>query len=168
MLTTTLRLSLVLAFAAVLTLAGLSRPRVADAQATTTTTNVTNQINATFPIPCANGGAGELVSLTGDIHALFHFTSNGNHTTVKTHSQPQGVRGVGLTTGDVYHGIGVSQTTSAFQSDGATTTGTVISIFGLIGPGTGNNFLVHNVLHTTFNNNGELTSSHFTSSADCQ
>ena len=167
MLTNAFRLSLVLAFAALLTLAGLSRPRVADAQATTTTTNVTIPINATFFVPCANDGAGESIQVTGDIHALFHFTSNDNHTTIKSHSQPQGVIGVGLTTGDTYHGTGVSQSTTTFQSDGATNEATVIVNSRFIGPGPGNNLQVHNVLHATFNNNGELTSSHFTTSIDC-
>ncbi|HEX8500934.1 MAG TPA: hypothetical protein VF659_10120 [Pyrinomonadaceae bacterium] len=164
MLTITLRPSLTLALAAALTLAGLSRPRAAEAQATTTTTNVTNQINATFFSPCA----GEVITVTGDIHTLFHFTSNGNHTTVKTHSQPQGVIAVGQTTGDVYHGTGVSQSTSTFQSDGATTEFTVIVNVGFVGPGPGNNMLVHNVLHNTFNNNGELTSSQSNFNADCK
>lgn len=166
--TNTLRLSLVLALAAALTLAGLSRPRAADAQAATTTINMTNQINATLFVPCANDGAGEFIQVTGDIHSLIHFTFNDNHTTIESHSQPQGVVGVGLTTGDTYHGTGVSQNDITFQSDGATSEVTVVVNFRFIGPGPGNNLLVHNVLHNTVNNNGELTSSQASFSADCK
>jgi hypothetical protein len=168
MLTITPRLSLTLALAAALTLAGLSRPRVSNAQAVTTTSNATNQINATFFTPCANGGAGEPILVTGDIHTLFHFTSNDNHTTIKFHSQPQGVTAVGLTTGDIYRGTGVSQDTLSSQSDGATLATTNIVTVLFVGPGPDNNFVVHNVIHTTFNNDGELTSSHVSFSLECR
>ena len=75
---------------------------------------------------------------------------------------------VGQTTGDVYRGVGVSQSTGTFQSDGVTSTVTVIVTSDFVGPGPDNNLPVHNVLHNTFNNNGELTSSHVTFSFDCQ
>src|SRR5215216_4074451 len=69
------------------------------------------QINTDFSvfIPCANAGAGEFVVLTGTLHVLTTFTINGNNVRGKSHFQPQGISGVGLTTGDKYHATGVTQ-----------------------------------------------------------
>src|SRR5262245_21852628 len=61
-------------------------------------------------VPCAVGGAGEIVVLRGDLHLLNHFTfdaAGGLH--VKTHAQPQGITGVGSVSGDKYVGTGVTQ-----------------------------------------------------------
>lgn len=168
MLTNTFRLSLVLACAAALALAGLSRPRVAGAQATTTTTHVLSPFTPTLPIPCANGGAGELVQFSGEVLVMNHFTSNDNHTTIRSHVQPQGVSGVGLTTGDTYHANGGLRQISTSQSDGGGSTLTLLSITRFVGPGPGNNLLIHNLLHMTFNNDGELTSSQSSFSFECK
>ena len=168
MLRLTLRLSLALAFAAVLALAGLSRPRVAEAQATSDTINQSIPVVLNQFVPCANGGAGEFITLTGNLHVLQHVTVNDNHVTFKTHFQPQGISGTGNTTGDTYHATGVTQETTTFQLDGGTYEDTFVNNFRLIGQGRGNNLLVHQVSHFTFNNNGELTSDHTTFSIDCQ
>lgn len=168
MLTTTFRLSLVLAFAAVLALVGLSRPRVADAQATTTTTHVLFPFTPALPVPCANGGAGELVQFSGEVLVMNHVTTNDNHTTIRSHVQPQGITGVGLTTGDTYHINGGRRDISTSQTDGGGSTLMLHSITRLVGPGPGNNLLLHNIFHMTFNNNGELTSSQASFSSDCK
>ena len=53
-----------------------------------------NDVNQTIPwsdfIPCANGGAGETVSGTIDLHILMKSTVNGNNVSGKYHFQPQG------------------------------------------------------------------------------
>ncbi len=106
-------------------------------------------------VPCANGGSGELVYLAGSLHVLYHITLNdrgGYH--AKSLAEPQGVSGVGLTTGDRYVGTGVTQD----QFNG--TVGyefTYINNFRIIGQGKGNNFLVHETYHVTVNANGEVT-----------
>jgi hypothetical protein len=61
-------------------------------------------------IPCAAGGAGEDVFLTGNLHVLLRFTmdqAGGIH--VASHFQPQGISGAGQTSGDKYHATGVTQ-----------------------------------------------------------
>jgi hypothetical protein len=167
MLTTTLRLSLVLAIAAVLTLAGVSRPRVADAQATTTTSNETFPFTGTFEVPCANGGAGELVEVTGEIHFLTHSTLNDNHGTSKIHSNRVLMTGVGQTTGDLYRFVGASDGTFISQSDGTLTEVTSAGTTHLVASGPDNNFLGRQLFHFTFNHNGELTSFRFEFTSDC-
>ena len=65
-----------------------------------------NDVNQTQPfdvfVPCANGGAGEDVSGTVDLHTLVTFTINDNNVSGKFHFQPQGSNLVGSVTGDVY------------------------------------------------------------------
>lgn len=106
-------------------------------------------------IPCANGGAGEDVVLSGNLHVLTHITiSNAGTITIKTHFQPQGITGLGQVTGDKYQGTGVTQDilNASFGE-----TYTLVNNFRMIGEGPGNNFLVHETFHYTFNANGTLT-----------
>jgi hypothetical protein len=118
-------------------------------------------------IPCANGGAGELVHLSGSLHDLFHLTMHPNgRFTLKTHDQPQGISGQGEITGDLYHATGVTQETITNGVVGVTDT--FINNFKIIGPGPGNNFLVHETFHVTVNANGTLTVSLDHVTVDCK
>ena len=49
-------------------------------------------------VPCAAGGAGEIVDLSGSLHTLITFTINSNNFSEVLHFQPQGVSGTGETT----------------------------------------------------------------------
>src|SRR5205823_4137988 len=71
--------------------------------------NTTFPINLSVFVPCANGGAGEVVDLSGSLHDLVTATINGNHVSGKFHDNPQGVTGTGETTGAKYQGTGVTQ-----------------------------------------------------------
>jgi hypothetical protein len=147
-------LSLTLAITLVaLTLAG---PAFAQALAITTNDFVPfAQINL---VPCANGGAGELVLLQGTLHIQQHITINGNRVTIKSHFQPQGADGVGLTTGDSYNAVGVTQEVDTLALTGGASEFTFINNFRLIGQGPDNNLQVHQTIHTTVNANGTVTS----------
>jgi hypothetical protein len=108
-------------------------------------------------IPCANGGAGEDVQLSGYLHAVISGTINGNNVRGKFQFQPQGIKGVGSVTGDKYQGTGVTQG----ELKGSLVKGqyqeTSINNFRIIGQGNGNNFLVHAVAHITVNAKGVVT-----------
>ena len=128
-------------------------------------------VNSVFPIdlavfvPCANGGVGEDVLLSGNLHDLIHVTVNDNSVHVKTHDQPQGISGTGVVTGDKYQGTGVTQdefNTSFGMEE------TFINNFRIIGQGPGNNFLVHENFHITINANGTVTASHDNFTVDCK
>lgn len=69
---------------------------------------------------------------------------------------PQGVTGVGQTTGNTYQGTGSAHTV---QYTGSSLPAVLTSTrsFKLIGPGPGNNLLVQLVQHLTVNANGEVT-----------
>ena len=117
-------------------------------------------------VPCANGGAGEEVQLTGTIHDLFHLSfDNAGGVHVKAHRNPQGVTGVGLTTGDSYRATGVTQFTFNAKVG---VQDTFVNNFRIIGRGRGNNLLAHELVHITVNANGTITTMQDRVSIDCK
>src|SRR5437763_10369641 len=131
--------------------------------------NDMSDINLTVFVPCAAGGAGEIVDLSGPLHILITFTINGNNVSGTAHFQPQGIVGTGETTGDKYQATGVTKDTSFEVSlQNGQFTQTYVNNFRIIGQGSGNNFLVHEVLHVTFNANGTVTVFHDNFSIDCK
>lgn len=116
-------------------------------------------------VGCAAGGVGETVHLTGSLHVASTVTtdaSGGLHLT--THFNPQGVTGVGLTTGAKYQGTGV--TLSNFNL-GAGLQVTQVNNFRLIGMGGAPNLSVHAVTVFTANANGVVTASFDKLSVTC-
>jgi hypothetical protein len=117
-------------------------------------------------IACAAGGAGEFVTLEGNLHVLTQVSSDGGggfH--VQQHYQPQGVTGVGSVTGDKYQATGITRY-GFTQKAGYTET--YVNNFRIIGQGPENNYLVHETFHITINADGTVKTSvdHFTS--DCK
>jgi len=125
------------------------------AKAGTFTSNVSFPIDLIFFIPCAAGGAGENVHVTGEIHDLLHITLDGRggfH--LEAHQNAQGVRGTGLTTGDKYQVTGMFH----FSSNGKVgLEETLVNNLHFIGKGSGSNFLLHQTYHITVNANGTVT-----------
>lgn len=120
-------------------------------------------------VPCANGGAGELiVGVGGELHILSSATVNGNNVSMKDHAQPQGATLVGSDTGDIYHGTGVTQSHFKASLQNGQVSFTGINNFRMIGPGPGNNFLVHETFHVTVNANGDTTVFHDNFSVECK
>ena len=134
------------------------------------TSNVIMPLVETIDIPCANNGSGETVDLTGNLHALMITnTSNSGNVTVKTQYNPQGVIGVGRTTGDIYRGTGVTETIKTFV--GITEyphVFTDINNFRIIGKGAGANYSIHSNVHITINANGTATASVDNTSVNCK
>jgi hypothetical protein len=119
-------------------------------------------------IPCADDGAGELVLVEGDLHTLITFTVNGNNVSGKTHFQPQGVSGTGLTTGDTYRGTGVTQDHFKGSLQNGQFTQTFVNNFRIIGHGPGNNLLIHENFHLTINASGDVTVVHDNFRVECK
>lgn len=119
-------------------------------------------------VPCANDGAGEDVTLEGPLHILVTLTINDNHVSGVEHFQPQNVKGVGQTTGDVYQATGVSREQFGGSFVNGVFEATAINNFRIIGPGRGNNLLVHAVTHITVNANGDVTASVDIESTECR
>ena len=119
-------------------------------------------------VPCANGGAGELVVLNGPLHNLITFTINGSRVSGKSHFQPQGISGVGLATGDTYQATGVTQDHFSGSFNNGQFSATFINNFRIVGQGPGNNFLVHENFHLTINANGEVATTHDNFNVECK
>ena len=124
-----------------------------------------NDVNQTipwsdFPIPCANGGAGEDVSGTYPARTIPSPTTvNGNNVSGKYHFQPQGSDLTGSVTGDGYKATGVLQggRSKAVSRTASSRQPTCANNYRLIGHGPGNNLLIHEVDHITVNANGDVT-----------
>jgi hypothetical protein len=141
---------------------------VLAAQAAVTQNDVKQTILFNPFIPCANGGAGEVVDGTVDLHRLVTATVNGNNIAGKFHSQPQGGDLVGLTTGDKYQPTGVTQGHFKGSLQNGQYTETFVNNFRIIGQGPGNNALVHETFHITINANGVVTVLHDSLSVECK
>jgi hypothetical protein len=118
--------------------------------------------NSFFPVdilqfvPCANGGAGETVELTGIVHDQVRVTINGHKIGIKTHDNPQGVTGVGLTSGDKYQGTGVTQDIINTTFTGFPYIETFTNNFRIIGQGHVGSYLLHENFHVTVLANGTV------------
>ncbi|HEX6802419.1 MAG TPA: hypothetical protein VF133_01980 [Terriglobales bacterium] len=130
--------------------------------------NDTTNVGLSVFIPCAAGGAGEIVDLAGPLHTLISFTINGNNVSGYFHFQPQGISGLGETTGSKYQATGLTEESfkTAFQNGQANLT--FVNNFRIIGQGPKNNYLVHETLHFTINADGLLTVFHDNFSVSCQ
>ncbi len=155
-------------FTLALTLLILSVAGAALAQALTITTNDFVPFALVAFVPCANGGAGELVLVQGTLHLQDHITINGNRANIKTHAQPQGASGVGLTTGDTYNATGVTQEQDSIPIINGAFEFTFINNFKIIGQGPNNNLLVHQTIHQTVNANGEVTTFIDNTTVECR
>ena len=130
--------------------------------------------NMSFPqsftafVPCAAGGAGEVVTLSGNLHVLITTTVNGNHISSVSHFQPQGVSGVGSVTGDKYQATGITK--MSFEADVVAFpfVQTFVNNFKIIGQGPNNNFLLHENAHITVNADGTVIVSMDNLSVECR
>lgn len=109
-------------------------------------------------VPCANGGSGETIVLTGRMHVNDFLTiSNDGSWNLKMHIQPMNLQGLGQTTGLKYNATGVTQAKENLSGTGLPYSWTYVNNYRMIGQGPGNNLLVHETWHFTLNANGELT-----------
>jgi len=131
-------------------------------------TNTSIPITLDVFVPCANGGAGELIEVSGFLHVLtsttvdkaggFHFSQQFN---------PQGVHGFGLTTGDKYNATGLTREDFSTTSSGLQQL-TFINRFDMVGQGPGNNFSVHETEHVTILPDGTVAVSFDNFSITCK
>lgn len=127
--------------------------------------NLETQVNFLNFVPCANGGAGEIVQVNGTGHSVFHLVDNGDgQFHVKSSTDYQGVTGIGLTTGDKYQVTGVIDSTFTVAKG---FTETFVNNFRVIGAGSGNNVMLHENEHLTFNADGTITATHDNFSVTC-
>jgi hypothetical protein len=144
---------------------GASTPTSPSFKAVTTTQNEQFFAEQAVFVSCANGGLGELVILSGSLHSVFHSVVNdAGQAIIRTHFQPQGVRGVGEITGTKYQGVGVTEDVLHLKVGSDET---FINNFRVIGQGAGNNFMVHENLHLRIDGTGTVTASFDNLRTDC-
>jgi hypothetical protein len=159
----TLKLSVLIILMLMVALLG---PASALAAADSFTVSQNFPIDILVFVPCANGGAGEEVELTGTLHDLFHvtFAPSGVYR-FSVVDNPQGITGTGFTTGAKYQGTGITRDNFGGRVGYEET---FVNNFRIIGQGSGNNFLVHENLHITVNANGTLTAFLDNFSVECK
>ena len=126
------------------------------ATASTQTLSIKVPLNLSEFIPGANQGNGEVVDFTGTLHAVILSTVKGNNIHVNELFNPQGAKGVGETTGDVWAATGetrqdLTSSISAFPFET-----TFVNNFKLV-DGTGGSFLIHENIHVTVLADGTTT-----------
>jgi len=118
-------------------------------------------------IPCANQGNGEVVDFSGSLHAMISSTVNGNNIHLNQLFNPQGAKGVGETTGDVWQATGETRFDVTASVSSFPFTNTFVNNFKLL-DGRGDSFLVHEDLHVTVNADGTTTASHDNFTITCK
>jgi hypothetical protein len=132
------------------------------------TTNDETDISLSVFIPCAAGGIGEVVDLSGPLHTLISVTVSKDNVSGKFHFQPQGISGVGEASGVKYQATGVTDETFKTALHNGQADLTFVNNFRIIGQGPANNFLVHETLHLTVNADGTATVTHDNFTTDCK
>jgi hypothetical protein len=130
--------------------------------------NDMTEISISVFVPCAAGGVGEVVDLSGPLHTLISATINGNNVSGYFHFQPQGIGGTGETTGAKYQATGVTLESFKTSLQNGQANLTFVNNFRIIGQGPGNNYLVHETMHVTINADGTLTVLFDNLSIDCK
>jgi len=107
-------------------------------------------------IPCANGGAGDTVTLNGRLHIVVTFTINKNHVSGTDHFQPQGLHGTD-TEGHAYNGVGITRDSFAGSLVNGQFTETSVNNFYIVGTGGAPSYKAHETFHFTINAKGNVT-----------
>ncbi len=137
-------------------------PASANAQAFAFTSNYTQQIYPTTFSGCAGG----MLTLTGEMHIVFHFTETPAGPRIfRSHFNNQGVSGYDAA-GNQYQLNSQSNDTMILDED-ELRTATIVQYYKLIGHSAAANERVRNVNHVTFNDNGEITSVFSKFEMDC-
>jgi hypothetical protein len=147
----------------------LSLPVSALAAATTNTTSISIPIirDVFIPAPCG-GETGEIVSLSGSLNIVAINTFSGKTLTTQVKFIPQGVTGVGQTTGNAYEGTGATQRTIITAVDQLPMETIEVNNFNIISHGADLNSREHDLIHITVNANGETTANIDNSSIICE
>ena len=114
------------------------------------TTNTTDSYAFSGWVPCADGGAGELVTGTIDAHVLSSSTVNDAVDAWQFMFAPRGTL-VGRKTGQVYRLTGVQRGTYVDREQGDRSVLTYVNRYQLIGAGSAGNLVVRETAHITRN-----------------
>lgn len=118
-------------------------------------------------IPCANQGNGETVDFSGRLHEVISSTVNANNVHVNQLFNPQGAKGIGETTGDVWEATGETRQDMTASVVSFPFETTFVNNFRLIN-GSAGSFIAHETFHVTVNADGTTTAFHDNLSMTCK
>lgn len=119
-------------------------------------------------VECANGGDGEDVELTGTLHVLERTTTDGNGTVhSQKHFQPMGIEGLGMETGGMWRGTGVTRTTWNEVPGGGPEVETFVMNYKIIGTAGHPSLMWHVTAHLTTGAGGDVRADVFTETLEC-
>jgi hypothetical protein len=113
----------------------------------------TEPLDRVFANPCT----GEAVHLTGELRSSFRILWTTGTLQFRESFEPRNVRGVGLTTGAIYRGLG--KTGDSFRAGKVGEVVTYENTFKILGQGSVPDFSVHARYRVTVNEQGVLTAS---------
>ena len=113
-------------------------------------------LTATGPLPCANGGLGEEVTFTLDLHVLQASTVTGQRASLTIHADERGI-GVGAGTGDVYRVAASGTLHQIVDLASGQQVVTLVTHSHENGPGPGNNLKLTAVGQTATTPDGDVT-----------
>lgn len=151
--------------AALLALTAASLALVGAAQAGVTTNEQLSIAYAGY-VPCANGGAGELLTGTIAVHNLTSETVDANNVAWQFLFERRGEL-VGRITGDTYRLSGVEHGAYTQSLGSEHSTLTYVNRYRLVGPGPGNNLIVRETAHLTIGADESVIVQHDDFAVDC-
>jgi hypothetical protein len=107
-------------------------------------------------LPCINGGAGEVVDITGTTHVVVIDEVVGSMRTSRFFFNGQGVSAIGQTTGTRYVVIGKSSSVMKTSVLHENVTATFTDTLNFIGPGPGDKFFSQAQFHITVRPDGSV------------
>lgn len=117
-------------------------------------------------VPCANGGAGEDVKLTGFTNFIYGMTWTEHAFTLVYHDNVHQVKGVGLSSGEKFVASGGTNQTVLGVWYSSQWVGTLIAQMRIVGQDT--RFTVNYKYHITATPDGNVTVNSTEQTADCK
>lgn len=138
----------------------------ASSQSSTRTSIVAVPFENTVFVPCANGGAGEDVLLTGKTNFVYQIAWNDNGFTMVYHDNVHEVTGVGLSSGEKFTATGGTEGTVRGSWVSSQWVGTMNRQLKVIGQNT--NFTVNQTQQLVVTPDGQVNVSVREQTADCK
>ena len=141
-------------------------PGNASSNASTRTGTVAVPFENTVFVPCANGGAGEDVSLTGKTNFVYQMTWTDHDFTLVYHDNYHEVTGVGVSSGETFSGSGGTNGTVMGSWVNSQWVGTMVRQVKVVGKNTV--FKVNETLHLIVTPDGNVVVSTREQNVTCQ
>ena len=101
----------------------------------------------TIFVSCANGGAGENIELQGKTNFVYQIVWTDHGFNIGYHENTYAVKGIGLSSGDIYAGAGGTEGTAMASSINGVWVATTVERLRIVGPNA--NFGLKNTYHIT-------------------